>query len=367
MTVRVLIVDDSGFFRRRLSEIINTDPRLSVVGMAQNGKEAIELVKELKPDVITMDIEMPVMDGITAVRKIMAIQSTPILMLSTWTTVGAKSTLDALDAGAVDYMPKQFKDISNKQEIVNQQICQRLVKIAKSVQAQPSMTIKPRIKASTPSFSEQKTKIIIPQPLPRTTASPSRVTVKQPLKLVAIGTSTGGPVALQKVLTQLPASFPYPLLLIQHMPGTFTQSFAERLNEQCHIKVKQAEDGDLLQAGTAYLAPGGMQMLLKGMANKPKISIQTSPPSETYKPCIDLTFESIAKIYPKETLAIILTGMGSDGREGCRELRKNGTVIWAQDKASSTIYGMPDAVAKAGLTDEILDIVDIGHHLARLK
>ena len=349
MSVRVLIVDDSGFFRRRLSAIISSDPELSVVGTANNGQEALEQVKLLKPDVITMDIEMPLMDGITATRKIMAQNPTPILMLSTWTTEGAKSTLDALDAGAVDYMPKRFEDISNDKTIAQQQLCQRLRNLAK--------------KTTTPTF---KNKIIIEPTIQIPSKKTSSHLLSQDLRIVVIGTSTGGPVALQKILTQLPANFPYPILLVQHMPSTFTPSFAERLNTLCSIQIKHAADGDQLNPGTAYLAPGGMQMLLKGSASMPFIEIQASQSTQTYKPSVDITFDSVAKIYPKQTLAIILTGMGSDGKNGCQTLHDLGSSIWAQDEKSSTIYGMPMAIAKAGLADGVFDLNRIGIHLAEL-
>lgn len=356
--VRVLIVDDSGFFRRRLSEIITRDPRLEVIGMANNGQEAIEQVIALKPDVISMDIEMPVMDGISAVRKIMAQQATPILMLSTWTTENAKLTLEALEAGAIDYMPKRFQDMSNNNvtsddKNIAQQLCQRLYDLASKSQTTPA----PQIKATTAK----------PNPQLMASTPTNHSGGSEHIGLVAIGTSTGGPVALQNILSALPANFPHPILLIQHMPAAFTPSFAERLNAQCHITIKQAEDGEKINAGTAYLAPGGMQMLIKGTKTNPIIEIQASQIEQTYKPSIDLTFESISRICPSETLAIILTGMGADGREGCKKLRSLGASIWAQDERSSTIYGMPMAIAKAGLADKILSMDDIAQHLSGLK
>lgn len=350
--VRVLIVDDSGFFRRRLSEIITHDPRLEVIGMANNGQEAIEQVIALKPDVISMDIEMPVMDGISAVRKIMAQHPTPILMLSTWTTENAKLTLEALEAGAIDYMPKRFQDMSDDKNMA-QQLCQRLHDLVSSSYTRQLPT--PHSISPTPV-----------SPLLNDSIATNRRTLEH-ICLVAIGTSTGGPVALQKILTKLPADFPHPILLIQHMPAAFTPSFAERLNAQSKITIKQAIDGDKLRPGTAYLAPGGMQMLVKGKKNHLVIEIQASQSDQTYKPSIDLTFESITHACPSETLAIILTGMGADGREGCRKLRPLGASIWAQDEQSSTIFGMPMAVAKAGLADKILGIDDIAHRLAGLK
>lgn len=350
--VRVLIVDDSGFFRRRLSEIIALDPRLEVVGMASNGLEAVAQANLLNPDVISMDIEMPVMDGISAVRKIMAQQPTPILMLSTWTTEGAKSTLEALDAGAVDYLPKRFQDISDNTNLAHQQLCQRLHDLARNSHTKNL----PAVKASSISHNAR-------EPY---TASVTRSSNEQ-IRLVAIGTSTGGPVALQVILSQLPANFPHPILLIQHMPAAFTPSFAQRLDVQCKITVKQAIDGEKLLPGIAYLAPGGMQMFIKGSKRNSSIEIRTARSDQTYKPCIDITLESLIPICPAETLVIILTGMGADGREACKKLRPLGTTIWAQDQQSSTIYGMPMAIAKAGLADKIFSLNDIGQHLAELR
>ena len=351
MTVKVLIVDDSSFFRKRLAEIIATDPRLQVIATASNGEEAIREVQRHHPDVVTMDLEMPVMDGITAVRKIKTIRHTPVLMLSTWTTEGAKSTLDALEAGATDFLPKRFEDLSSDKIEAQRKLCQRIYQLASGFQASQSDI-----------------------PANRATNSQTQVAAAKPEKsfnttpeLVAIGTSTGGPVALQKVLTQLPASFPCPILLIQHMPATFTPSFAERLNTQCAIRVKQAENGEHLVPGTAYLAPGGEQMLLKGRPNNLYLSIEPGDVKQTYKPCVDLTFDSIAHICGSKTLAVILTGMGSDGRNGCESIKKKAGKIWAQDQQSSTIYGMPMAVAKAGLADKILDINEIGRQLAELS
>jgi two-component system chemotaxis response regulator CheB len=352
--VRVLIVDDSGFFRRRLSEIIARDPRFEVVGMASNGLEAVAQVIILKPDVISMDIEMPVMDGISAVRKIMAQHPTPILMLSTWTTEGAKSTLEALDAGAVDYLPKRFQDISDNTNIAHQQLCQRLHDLATNSHTKNL----PVAKVSSISHNIRQ-----PQPYSITANRSTDGLVR----LVAIGTSTGGPVALQVILSQLPADFPHPILLIQHMPAAFTPSFAQRLNVQCKITVKQAIDGEKLLPGTAYLAPGGMQMFIKGTKRNSSIEIRAAKSDQTYKPSIDLTLESLIPICPAEALVIILTGMGADGREACKKLRPLGTTIWAQDQQSSTIYGMPMAIAKAGLADKILSLNDIGQHLAELR
>ncbi len=293
MAVKVLVVDDSGFFRRRVSEILSADPQIQVVGTATNGREAIDQALALKPDVITMDYEMPLMDGITAVRTIMQRCPTPVLMFSSLTHEGARVTLDALDAGAVDYLPKNFEDISRNPDKVRQLLCEKVHTIAKSnrrfaayssyssstpTSAAPAASSAARHAAPASSGSSHAPAT----PTPTTSAAPKR----KPYRLVAIGTSTGGPVALQRVLTQLPANFPAPLVLIQHMPAAFTKAFAERLDKLCKITVKEAEDGDILRPGVALLAPGGKQMMVDARG-----AIRILPGDErlNYKPCVDVT------------------------------------------------------------------------------
>ena len=344
MSVRVLVVDDSAFFRRRLSEILNSDSHIEVIGTASDGREAIAQVEKLRPDVVTMDIEMPVMDGITAVRRIMQANPTPILMFSSLTTEGAKATLDALEVGAMDFLPKRMEDISQDREAAKRQLCARVRLISarglKKVTIAQSR-VKPEVKI-TPAMQRPSTER------------------KGQFKLVAIGTSTGGPVALQQVMTSLPASFSTPLLLIQHMPGTFTPAFSERLNKLSQINIKEAADGDRIERGWAYLAPGGKQMLLEEQAGSTVIRIIDGDGSQTYKPSVDITFGSASKIYGGSVLAVVMTGMGADGREGARMLKKAGATIWAQNKETSVIYGMPAAVTEAGLADNVLALKDIG-------
>ena len=370
MAVRVLVVDDSGFFRRRVSEILASDSGIEVVGTATNGREAIDQALALKPDVITMDYEMPMMDGITAVRNIMQRCPTPVLMFSSLTHEGARVTLDALDAGAVDFLPKNFEDISRNPQKVKELLCDKVRSIARSNRrfgASPSPA--PRQSAAAPAASSStlagsvaRTSASAPAARsaavePRSSAPPKR----KAYKLVAIGTSTGGPVALQRVLTQLPANFPAPLVLIQHMPAAFTKAFAERLDKLCKISVKEAEDGDLLRPGLALLAPGGKQMMVDGRG-----AIKILPGDErlNYKPCVDITFGSAAKAYNDKVLAVVLTGMGADGREGARLLKQSGSQVWAQDEASCVIYGMPMALVKANLADAVYGLDEIGKHLS---
>jgi len=358
MTVTVLIVDDSSFFRRRLTEMIDLCPGLKVIGVATNGREGVAKAFELKPDVITMDYEMPIMDGISAVREIMAKQPTPILMFSSLTYEGARVTLDAIEAGAVDFLPKNFDEISRNPAELKQKLGDRIHAVALARRRLPS----PRSAAPSPLNSTIRASASKSAPSRDGDTRP----VARPRKhfaLVAIGTSTGGPVALQSVLTALPANFPLPIVLIQHMPATFTSAFAERLNNQCKITVKEALDGDSLRPGVALLAPGGKQLMI---TQGGKIKVLPGDERLNYKPCVDVTFASAANVYRNQVLAIVLTGMGADGCEGAKLLKQGGGTIWAQDEASSVIYGMPMAVAKANLAEEILPLSQIGPRLAEL-
>ena len=376
MTVSVLVVDDSGFFRKRLTEILTASGQIKVVGAATNGREGVELAEKLRPDVITMDYEMPVMDGISALREIMKKHPTPVLMFSSLTYEGARVTLDALEAGAVDFLPKNFEEIARDTSQLQKILIERILDVARS---------RPRAKTSTPaarpvapaperprdiperparpvprSASGEQRQESVPAEAPR---RPSRKTPARHYSVVGIGTSTGGPVALQKVLITLPASFPAPIVLVQHMPASFTPAFAERLNKLCQIEVRQAEDGDVLKPGLALLAPGGKQMMIESRGGQARVRILPGDERLNYKPCVDVTFGSLARSFPGKTLGVILTGMGADGKEGCRMMKQSGSVVWSQDEKTSVIYGMPMAVAKAGLSDEVLPLDEVGPRL----
>ncbi|CAH0534092.1 Protein-glutamate methylesterase/protein-glutamine glutaminase 1 [Vibrio stylophorae] len=387
MAIKVLVVDDSSFFRRRVSEILNADARLEVIDTANNGKEGVEKALSLRPDVITMDIEMPVMDGITAVREIMKQRPVPILMFSSLTHEGAQATLDALDAGALDFIPKKFEDIARDREEAVSLLQKRVVELSRkrlgmrpvrpSVEAHtaaPAPAARTPLRTSTPAASAAHTTAHTTAHAPTQTAAPMRAPAAsmaparfratgKNYQLVAIGTSTGGPVALQKILTLLPRNFPLPIVLIQHMPGTFTNAFASRLNNLCQIEVKEAQDGDLLRPGVAYLAPGGLQMMLDGRPGSARLKILDGGDKMNYKPCVDVTFGSAAKVFGDKVLSMILTGMGADGREGARMLKQAGATIWAQDEESCVVYGMPQAVAKAGISTEDLPIDRIAERI----
>lgn len=363
MAYKVLVVDDSSFFRRRVTDILNGDPNLEVVDVAVNGKEAVEKAASLNPDVITMDVEMPVLNGIEAVRQIMAASPTPILMFSSLTHQGAKATFDALDAGALDFLPKKFNEIAQNNDDAIKLLQQRVLQLARRrPTSRIRRTIQPVVKARTsPPLTKQRAESSVRQePFVGKPKSGKRY------KLLAIGTSTGGPVALQKILTQFPANFPLPIIMIQHMPAAFTPAFAKRLDGLCNISVKEAQTGDMLKAGVAYLAPGGKQMMIDGTENAAKLKVfDDDSPRITYKPSVDISFGSAAKVFSESVLAVILTGMGADGKEGSRMLKSKGSTIWAQDEQSCVVYGMPQAVTTAGISELSLPLDDVASSIIK--
>lgn len=388
MTVSVLIVDDSGFFRRRLGEMINSCEGLKVIGAATNGREAIEMTIKLKPDVVTMDYEMPVMDGITAVRHIMEECPTPILMFSSLTYEGARVTLDSLEAGAIDYLPKNFDEISKSSAVLKQTLANRINTVAKAgkgkglLQAVAVNPVQKNTSSRQQSPAQNSVKNVTKGPvkasvvnIPRSGPAENRTSSVRPAHsvstgrrakpygLLVIGTSTGGPVALQKVLAQLPKNYPLPIVLVQHMPSTFTSAFAQRLDSLCQISVVEARDGDVLQPGVALLAPGGKQLMI---SKGGKVRILDGDERLNYKPCVDITFGSAANVFGDKVLAVVLTGMGADGCEGAKLLKQKGSTVWAQDEETSVIYGMPMAIAKANLADEILPLLKVGERLCEV-
>lgn len=370
MAYRVIVVDDSSFFCRRVKEILNQDSQLEVVGVARNGEQAIKMVAELKPDVVTMDVEMPVMDGITAVKLIMQATPLPILMFSSLTSDGAQATLDALDAGALDFLPKKFEDIaSNRKQSI--ELLQSRVKTLASKRAsmarRPSLTAKtPGTTAKTQVFLRSSSSAVAPASQTPSVALGRVVRASgKRYNILAIGTSTGGPVALQKILTQFPRSYPFPILLVQHMPGSFTKAFAERLDGSCQISVKEAQHGEQLKAGIAYLAPGGKQMIIEGSARDARIKVSDAGSQDhlLFKPSVDLTFESVSNVYQGDVLGLILTGMGADGKKGSEILKQQGAKIWAQDEKTSVVYGMPMAVTKANIAERNIPLEDIAQSI----
>jgi len=370
--VKVLVVDDSGFIRRRVVQMLNADPDIVVIGEAGNGRDGIEQVLRLRPDVVTMDIEMPVMDGISAVREIMRRQPTPVIMFSSLTFDGAKATLDALEAGAVDFLPKRFSDISTDAATARKLLQERVKGLARghaSARRASSPATPPAPAAPVTAFGRPNPAAV--QPVQPARGEPNRLPARDPrlgdLGVLAIGASTGGPVALQRVLTALPANFPLPVVLIQHMPANFTTAFAERVNGLCKLSVREAADGDALEPGLALLAPGGRHLSIIRRGGKLVVKLLEPQSGQFYKPSVDIAFASLAEVCPGRTLGIVLTGMGSDGCEGARKLKQGRSTVWAQDESSCVIYGMPRAVVQAGIADRVLPLDDIGPAINRLR
>ncbi|MBP59309.1 MULTISPECIES: protein-glutamate methylesterase/protein-glutamine glutaminase [Idiomarina] len=379
MTVKVLVVDDSAFFRRRVTEILEDNANIKVIGSANNGEEAVSQSRVLKPDVITMDIEMPVMNGIDAVKAIMSSNPCPILMFSSLTHEGATATLNALEAGAADFLPKKFEDIARNRDEAVKTLQDRVLAIARQPVSRTPARPSPAPAVKKPAERPDEPKTALERIRQRnqelqsqresdahTAKSAGSLTTNRAYQILAIGTSTGGPVALQKILTQLPANFPYPIVMVQHMPAAFTKAFAQRLNGLCQVNVKEAEDGDVLRAGTAYLAPGGKQLMVEGRPGSARLRVKDDTSGRiTYKPSVDLTFASLSKTYMGKVLGVILTGMGADGRDGSRMLKDQGATIWAQDQASCVVYGMPQAVAQAGISTRSISLDDMARMIMK--
>lgn len=332
--VKVLVVDDSAFMRNALSSMLASDPEITVVGKAKDGYEAIAKVKTMKPDIVTLDVEMPRMDGIDALRHIMAENPLPVVMVSSMTTEGAKVTLDALELGAVDFIPKNLSNLSVNILRIKETLVERIKYLARRGLVG---------------------KAVHPPPPPPPPAELR--TGERRMGVLAIGTSTGGPKALQEVLPKLPKDFPVPIVVAQHMPPTFTGPFAERLDQLSKIQVKEAREGDALRPGLALIAPGsGNMMVARTGAIETVVSISTNRDEYMYRPSVDALMASTSDAYPGRVLGVILTGMGYDGLKGVRAVKEAGGRVFAQSENSCVVYGMPKAVVDAGLADKVLSI-----------
>lgn len=342
MPIKVLIVDDSAFMRNALSSMLTSDPEIKIVGTARDGIEAIEKVASLKPDVVTMDVEMPRMDGITALKHIMEKTPVPVIMVSSLTVDGAKVTLDALDLGAMDFIPKNLSDLSINIVKIREMLIDKIKQIAK--RGVPKRLIQ---KPATSSAKATEPPPVIPM----------RITGERKAGILAIGTSTGGPKALQDIIPKLPKNFPVPIVIAQHMPPNFTGPFAERLNQLSQIEVKEAKDGDMLKPGVAYIAPGKGHMRVKRLRGiEVGVTISENKEDFIYRPSVDALMSSVAEVYPGRALGVILTGMGNDGLKGMMQMKKTGSRIFAQNEETCVVYGMPKAVVDAGIADKVLSI-----------
>ena len=350
---RVLIVDDSAFMRTLLGKLLSDDPDVEVVGTARNGAEAVDRVKQLRPDVVTMDMEMPVMNGIDALAKIMQDCPTPVIMLSSHTTAGADATITALSLGAFDFLPKPSGSspsllLEAKEELLS--------KLKTAAEAPLRSIARTRLRTSERPSVRQGA---------RTTPLPER---SRPVtEIVAIGTSTGGPTALEAVLAELPAAFPAPIVVVQHMPPAFTKSLARRLNGLCLLQVTEAEHNQEIVPGIVYIAPGGFHMEVVSQHGTYRIRIQEGPKRNEHRPSVDVLFESIAAVQDVRRHLVIMTGMGSDGAKGMKAARQAGaTTTIAEAEETCVVFGMPRSAIALDCVDHVVPLHGIADKLLQV-
>lgn len=357
--IRIMLVDDSAVIRRLLTDVLTSDPQLEVVGSAQNGQIALEKLPVLNPDLIVLDVEMPVMDGLETLTEIRKRQPRlPVIMFSSITERGAVVTLEALARGANDYItkPANTGNMGKSLQRVRDELIPRIKAFCQHLLSPPT----PAFPASRPLAAKPPVSAK-PAPAPLPVAPPVPIgapPLRRPaaglrsrVDVVAIGVSTGGPNALATLLSRLPAQFPAPIVIVQHMPPIFTRLLAERLATQTALSVAEGAAGEILQPGQIRLAPGGSHMVLERQGNRVYVQLNQDEPENSCRPAVDVLFRSVAAVYRSNTLAVILTGMGNDGFKGCEAIRNAGGQILVQDEASSVVWGMPGFVAKAGLAD----------------
>lgn len=348
MSINVLVVDDSAFMRRAISKMLEGEPDVVVCATARNGEEAIAKAEQMRPDVITMDVEMPGMGGLDAVREIMARSDIPIIMVSALTQQGAETTFRALDLGAVDFIAKPDAAYVNIKDVARDLVA----KVRVFARRGTARRVPARPKVALPPLPEQ----------------PPRHVHPSLFECVAIGTSTGGPVALSRIVPAIPAAFPTPIVIVQHMPPGFTRPLADRLNQSSQISVVEGADGMVLRKGQAIIAPAGRQLILRRAYGSDDVEVQLRPDDgqSLHVPSVDVMTASVAEIYGQATLAAILTGMGQDGVVGLRKVKDRGGFVIGQDAATSVVYGMPRAAAQAGLVDRVLPLDQIAPALCEL-
>lgn len=350
--IRVLVVDDSSFMRKALCGMLAGDSCIGEVETARNGEEALQKISSWKPDVVTLDIEMPVMNGLDALRKIMETHPLPVLMVSSLTTKGAEETLQALELGAVDFVPKQLDGVVTNIAGVHHELVAKVIAAAGMAgRIKPGRSVSSRSVLTYPAVG-----------LSARTTSATRGS-----KIVAIGCSTGGPQALSELLPLFPKDFPAGIVIVQHMPKCFTKPFADRMNAQCEIDVREANESDEVTPGVALLAPGGLQLRL-GRKKATRIGVELKPNSEGYlhAPSVDVMMQSVAQLYAERAVGVILTGMGQDGLEGMRAIKKGKGRTVAQNEASCTVYGMPRAVIDNGCADKVVPLSQIAGEIMNM-
>src|SRR5450631_2565090 len=357
MALRVLVADDSSVFRRAITDALTTIPDVQVVGSASNGRIAVQKVLDLKPDLLTLDMEMPEMDGLSVLQALkQAGSATSVMVISSVTMRGGRLTMQALERGAFDFLTKpQGKDAAESKAMMIRELSPRLRALAHRRQIHDIL----RTAGSAPGsgIASAVAPLIPATPPPPTTSTRSPPSRLGPPGLVLIGVSTGGPAALARVLPFLPADLGVPIAIVQHMPPIFTQSLAESLSSRCSLQVREAADGDKLVAGQVLIAPGGRQMRLVAAPDAvARVQITDDPPENNCRPAVDYLFRSAAMNLPGRAMAVILTGMGCDGTLGLRLLKRHGCFTIAQDEATSVVFGMPKAAIDAGLADVVLPV-----------
>lgn len=343
--IRVLVVDDSLFMRTLIKEMLESDDRIEVVGTAKDGYEAIEKTQFLKPDVITLDVEMPRMNGLEALAYIMSEIPTPVIMLSAITRKGTSATIKAFEYGAFDFVSKPSGNISLNIKEIEDELLEKIIAASKT--------------------DTSKLKIILPEEKPKT-PPPLPTSIKFKEKIVAIGASTGGPKALTQILTRLPSPMHAAIIVVQHMPPGFTASFAHRLNHLCKVPVKEAENEEIIKAGMVYIAPGGYHLKIEYIDEEYKAILDDeTPPVFGVRPSVDVMMRTVANNFDKGIMSIILTGMGKDGARGMELLKEKNAITIVQDKHSAVVYGMPSSAIARGCVDKILPLDEITHELTR--
>ncbi|MET3697965.1 two-component system chemotaxis response regulator CheB [Bacillus oleivorans] len=349
MKVRVLIVDDSAFMRKVITDFLSDHPQIEVVGTARNGEDALKKIQQLKPDCLTLDVEMPVLNGLDALEMIMEQNPIPVVMLSSSTREGATSTLQALQLGAVDFVAKPSGPISLDMHKIKDELVEKVLH-ASTVNIQRIVGTKKSSKGMAKKDSRPNYESLRKEKAP-SAGDP---------KLVLIGTSTGGPKALQTVLTQIPTTIDVPIVVVQHMPPKFTESLSLRLDSLCSLRVKEAECFEKLENGVVYIAPGGVHLEIKKSGSSLIFEMNDKDPVHGVRPSVDLLFQSAAALEEYEKIAVIMTGMGSDGTKGLELLKQQGqTIAIAESEQTCMVYGMPKSAVSAGLVDIIVNVEDI--------
>jgi len=342
--IRVVVIDDSAFMRKALSIMLESDPEIQVVGTARDGEEGFQIVNRLKPDLVTLDVEMPRTNGIECLKMIMKEVPTPVLLVSSITTEGAAITLEALNLGAVDYIPKSQSFVAIDITKIKDELIAKVKNICRSTRY-TSLRQRLEIRSRREKYAEQPKVHEVPYNLHNTF-----------FNCIAIGVSTGGPPVIQRILSSLPGNFPLPILIAQHMPLEFTRTFADRLNNLSAINVKEAATGDVLQKGWAYIGQGGMHLVIKREGVKVVTELTIHPKEHLYHPSADILFSSVVDTYGSSVLGLILTGMGKDGLIGLKKLKEKGGKILAQNEETCVVYGMPKAAVDAGIADAVLSV-----------